>query len=639
MLVAISLLEDDLLEIVRRSYPAPIAQAARRFQAAPGDEAPLGEALSLGQTLIVTLGTIALAWGRHRYVLLGGLKHWHEKFERSAPTLGDWLGAARSGAELAVHMGQPLSGMDVALGGEDTTLLGALGEMIQLRNAYVRSSPTSGAARLAQLAEYTEPMRRALEACSFLATARFVVVEGAELLRDGQFRIAVRSAAGEHPLFLREPPFNNPEALYARTVYLLQEPGDDLDLTPFWITTESNGGWELLYLNKRLGRRFEYLSFHRPGERLVDEQLPRTLRWFEHGSGSTERYRKAQSPPSLLRSAPGDLPADRIDLARLFRKTTASMLQSLSVDTERGDKGWNHILGLPQITIVSTSFGLRIMQLVSDDFSLFRSREVVETLWRRQLPGGCWTSSSQRQAARPEATASVLLALCSEGEWGRARQVAPVFERLLDPYRDEALWGHVWSMALAVPALSTLIPDSPTLALLIKELERAALADGSGNILGWGRFTRRHRLFDEETGPSAAHTARVLLALRHCHEATDRRLAPPPEALQSSVQWLLDEPRWHNLLEEIERPLDTVRSEILIARHFTAAWAARALLEFGVHPSNDRIRSTVGAVYASQEDGLWDWSLPDRPRIRRPIWATLDALRLLTTYALRASPS
>ena len=93
------------------------------------------------------------------------------------------------------------------------------------------------------------------------------------------------------------------------------------------------------------------------------------------------------------------------------------------------------------------------------------------------------------------------------------------------------------------------------------------------------------------------------------------------------------------MLEQIERPLDTVRSEILIARHFTRAWAARALLEFGVHPHHDRIRSTVGELYASQEDGLWDWSLPDRPRVRRPVWATLDSLRLLTTYAMRASPS
>jgi hypothetical protein len=639
MLVANGLLEGDLLEAIRRGYPAPIAQAARRLQAA-SDEAPLTEALSLGQTLIITLGTVALAWGRRRYVLLGGIKHWHEKFERSAPALGDWLGAAKSGAELASRMGAPLSGLDVALGGEGSTLFNALAEMIKLRNGYVRSPPTGGSTRAAQFTDYASHLRPALEDSSFLASARFVVVEGSELLRDGFFRIAVRNAVGEHPLFLRDPPFSNPEPLYARTAYLLQEPGDDLDLTPFWIATEDDdGGWELRYLNKRLGRRFEYLSFSRPGEKLIDEDLPRVLHWFEHGSGSIERYRKAQSPPSLLRATGEELPVDRIDLGRLFRMTTASMLQALRVDTERGDKGWNHNLGLPQITIVSTAFGLRIMRLIRDDFSLFRSHEVVETLWRRQLPGGCWTSASQRQTARPEATASVLLALVNEGEWDRARQVAPNFLRLLEPYRDKALWGHVWSMALAMPALSTLEPESLVLEAMVEELERSALRDGRGRILGWSRFTEQHPGFLKSAAPSAAHTARVLLALRHCHEATDRRLASPPDELQSSVQWLLSVPRWDNLLEEIERPVDKVRSEILIARHFTRAWAARALLEFEVHPYNDRIRSTVGEVYTSQEEGLWDWTLPVGPIVRKPIWATLDALRLLTTYAFRSGPS
>jgi hypothetical protein len=638
VLVASGPLDDDLLETVRRVYPAPIAQAARRFQAA-SEETSLNEALNLGQTLVVTLGTIALGWGRHRYVQLGGIKHWHEKFQRRAPALGDWLGAAKSGAELASQLGTPLSGLEVALGGEEGRLFPALIAMIKLRNQYVRSPPASGAAQVGQRAEYGGHLRVALQESAFLAKARFVIVESSELKRDGSFLITVRNAVGEHPLFLRNPPFSNPDPLYARTVYLLQEPGDDLDLTPYWIATESDPGWEILYLNKRLGRRFEYLSFSRPDEKLVDDRLPRMLRWFDRAAGSAERFRTPQSPPSLLRSAPRELPPDRVDLVRLFRQTTSSMLQSMSMDTESGDKGWNHNLGLPHITIVATSLGLRIMRLVRDDFSLFRSGEVVETLWRRQLPGGCWTSGSQLHTARPEATASVLLALCNEGEWDRAREVAPVFQWLLEPHRDEALWGHVWSMSLAIPALATVAPDAPVLERLVDVLVEAAIHDEHGRILGWNRFTRRHPGFHDEGGPSVAHTARVLLALRHCHEATDGRLAPPADALAPAVEWLLRQPRWDNVREEIERPIDKVRSEILTARHFTRAWAARALLEFEVEPVNERIRSTVSALYRSHEDGLWDWNLPDQPRIRRPIWATLDALRLLKTYALRAGPT
>src|SRR6266511_3492112 len=97
---------DNVLLSVREHYPSPIAQAARRFQAAPEDDC-LDEALYLGQSLIVTLGTISLAWCRHRDLHPRGVLHWYEKLERSAPSLGDWLSAARSGADLASQVGAP----------------------------------------------------------------------------------------------------------------------------------------------------------------------------------------------------------------------------------------------------------------------------------------------------------------------------------------------------------------------------------------------------------------------------------------------------------------------------------------------------------------------------------------------------
>ena len=89
-------LDDDLLDWVRTRFPSPIAQAARRFQAAP-DDAGIQEALHLGQTLVITLGTIALAWCQYRELRPDGVQHWHDRFQRHVPTLGDWLGAARAG--------------------------------------------------------------------------------------------------------------------------------------------------------------------------------------------------------------------------------------------------------------------------------------------------------------------------------------------------------------------------------------------------------------------------------------------------------------------------------------------------------------------------------------------------------------
>jgi hypothetical protein len=637
MLVSNGPLDEALLVSVREHYPGPIAQAARRFQAAPEDDC-LDEALHLGQTLVVTLGTISLAWCRHRHWHPKGVLHWHEKFARSAPSLGDWLSAARGGADLASRVGAPLSGFEAALGREDNRLLAPLEAMVKLRNIWVRAPATNAPVRLSRLREYGAHLRAALLESAFLVDAQLVLVEGSERQRRGGFTVRVRGIVGDNPIFLRRQPFSSPEALYSRTVYLLQEVGDDIEMAPFWIARENErgSGWDLYFLNKRIGERFEYRNFLMPGDSVLDGELPTILGWFDHGPAA-ERFRQAPGLGRPLASGKRTLPTDRIHLAWLYRQTMASMVESISVDAASGDKGWNHNLNLRPITAVSTAIGLRIVRLVAADFSPFRRDELLETLWRRQLPGGLWTSASQLNVARPEATSTVLLAICNEGDWERAMAVRTRFETLLEPYRDQALWQHVWSMALVVPALSTLDPDSEILAQLVKTLEEAAIREKRERIIGWGRFSRMHPAFDDQAGPSAALTARVLLALRHCRDATDGRLGPTPVELEHAVRWLLREPTWQNTVEEIERPLGGNHSEKLLVRHFTGPWAVRALLEFDVDPDNERIGGTVHELYTSHRNGLWDWSMPGRPTITRPTWATLDALRALETYACRAA--
>lgn len=628
-------LGDHLLDRVRKEFPSPIAQAARRFQAAPGD-ARLSEALQLGQTLIITLGTIALAWSQHRYLYPDSVLDWYAKIRRSPPSLGDWLGAARGGASLASEIGAPLAGLELALGGERSRLLAELQAVIKLRNDYVHGSTST--TRASRLAEYGAHLGAALQEADFLAEAQFVLVERSDRQRTAGYQVAVWAANGDHPVFLRRPPFSSPEALYSGALYLLQEQGDDLDLTPFWIARqdEATDGWELLHLDKQADDRFEYRSFSRPGAGIPEHDLPVALGWFEHGPGAARRFRPAPKPAGLPGVA-DPLPTGRIDLAQLQKRTLASMLEKMSVDDATGDKGWNHNLDLRPITAVATALGLRVVRLATQDLRLFRGDEILETLWKLQVPGGCWASSSQLQTARPEGTATVLLAFWSEGAWERASSRIRLFERLLEPYRDIGLWGHVWSMTLAVSALSVLEPASDVLDHLVKVLEDAAVRDGRGRMVGWTRFTRLHSRFDEVGGPSAAHTAKVLLALHHCRSATDGRLGTPPDELASAVRWLLREPRWDNVAEEIERPIGGGRSERLLARHFTSLWVVRALLEFDVDPDNERIGATIGELYEQQEDGLWDWSLPGGPVIRRPVWATLDALRALVAYTSRAT--
>jgi len=628
-------LDDAFLGKVREGHPSPIAQAARRFQAANEEARRLAEALNLVHTLVLTLGTISLAWCQYRELRPDGVQHWHDKFQRHVPTLGDWLGAARAGARLAFDIGVPLSGLEAALGGNgDGRLSAELEELVKLRNRHVHS--TTGPA--VSLPAVERHLRAALDACEFLADAKFVIVEGNEPQRNGGFRITVRAVAGDNPIFLSAPAFHYPKALYSRTLYLLQEPGDHLEIAPFWVAREAKGddGWELFYLNKRVakGRGFEYLNFFKPGDSFIDYELPQTFSWFRDRRRSARRFKRAPNPESLLHPGGAVLPADRIDLAGLHRQTMASMMEAMSVDQTTGEKGWNHHLGLRPITPVGTAFGLRIMRLIDSSPSLFHSDEILETLWRHRTEDGCWRSQSQQPTGRPEATATVLLALGDQEDWTRARAVREPFEGLLEPGRDPALWTYVWSMALVAPALSTIAPDSSLLEVLIRALEDAAVRDGRGRILYWTRFSRHA---DLQAEPSPAHTARVVLAMRHCRKATDRRLGTPPEELEAALRWLLGQPRWDNVYEEIRRPIGTGRAEVLTNRHFTRAWVVRALLEFGVDPMHKRIRSTVRELYTEHEEGLWDWSLPGRHRVRRPGWATMDALRALEAYVRRAS--
>jgi hypothetical protein len=167
-----------------------------------------------------------------------GVQHWYNKFQRSVPTLGDWLGAARAGARLASEIGVALSGLEGAVGRNgDSRLAAELEALVKLRNRYAHST-TGGAVTLPAVERH---LQAALDACEFLAETKFVIVEGNEPQRSGGFRITVRAIAGDNPIFLSAPAFHYPQALYSETLYLLQEPGDHLEIAPFWVAREAKG--------------------------------------------------------------------------------------------------------------------------------------------------------------------------------------------------------------------------------------------------------------------------------------------------------------------------------------------------------------------------------------------------------------
>jgi hypothetical protein len=640
---------EALFELVRQRFPFPIAHAARRLLAATDEGARFQEAPSIGKALIVTLGTIAMAWcraeGMQPQEAPSGVRQWTDGFNRRTVSLGHWVAAARDTARLAHRSGYRLAGFAPALGDEKGVLRAELDALVGWRNRYGsdKSGVPRGAARSARLQEYEEHLLAALARCHFLAEMSFVLVESSRPKRNGRYQATVRAVHGENRVLLPLPPFESPRKLQEQTLYVLQETELDLELTPWWTVQdcESCEDAELCYLNKRRGRRFEHASFT-TNHTFVDEDTPRELGWFQAGGPHARRPRprpdEARSvwltDPERLTGARW-LPPDRLNLPRLYRQTQSSLVRALRIDPETGRKGWNHHLDLPLPTVMATAVGLRVMRIVSADSSPFRADEVLETLWEMRVKDGCWSATSQFPIGRPEVTSAVLATMWSYGEHERARLALGSFERILSRAEDEALWRRVYCLAATVPTLATLGSREAVLAPLLDLLHSAARQDQAGETY-WTPLTPRDPDF-EAAAPSAAHTAHAVSALWHCYQATDGGLGASPRQLEPAVAWLLRHP-WPNASEDIRRRVGDYRYETLVLRHSTAPAAVRTLLELDVDPAEPRIIAEVGRLYASHRDGLWDWEDADQ-RVERPVWATLDALRALTEYALRASPA
>jgi hypothetical protein len=641
--------ESDALELVRQRYPFPIAHATRRLLAATDENARFQEAPSVGKALIVTLGTVAMAWCRAEGMRPedepAGVRQWRESFNRRTVSLGRWVAAAHDTARLAHRSGYRLAGFAAALGDEQGLLRDELDSLVSWRNRYGsdKSGAPRGAARSTRLREYEEHLLAALAHCRFLAEMSFVLVESSRRKRNGRHHITAREVHGENRVLLPLPPFESPWHLHDRTLYILQETERDLELTPYWTVQdcESCEEAELCFLNKRKGKRFEHASFT-TNHVFIDEGLPRELGWFQAGPESVRRPRPRPSEvESVWLTDPERLtgrrwlPPDRINLPRLYRLTQSSLVRALRIDPETGGKGWNHHLDLPLPTVLATATGLRVMRIVSPDSSPFRADEVLETLWNMRVKDGCWSATSQFPIGRPEVTSAVLASMWTYGEHERARQALRSFERLLSRTQDEALWRRVYCLAAAVPTLATLGSRQAVLAPLLDALLAAAVDDRAGQRY-WTALTPRDPDFGA-AAPSAAHTGHAVSALWQCYQATDGTLGASPQELEPAVAWLLGNP-WPNTSEDIRRRVGDYRYETLVFRHFTGPVVVRTLLELDVDPSQPRITSEVARLYASHRDGLWDWDDVEQ-RVERPAWATLDALRALTEYALRASPA
>jgi hypothetical protein len=343
-----------------------------------------------------------------------------------------------------------------------------------------------------------------------------------------------------------------------------------------------------------------------------------------HGSGATQPF--GVRPPSVN---------------DLFEASREALLDGMVAVGSANDEliGWTHFLReykagqrWERPTAIGTCYGLKSMLLLGAMDPRYRQHRVLETLWRLQAPGGGWSARTQSAIGRPEITALVLSALLQAGaDDERIASAARRCVELLDPETDEVAWERTLVITTALSVLARMSPATSFTLRLRDLLLRGRIRDPEHELLCWGERLLTDALGEKVVAPSVPHTARAIIALRridHPDQAVD-------QAVDEAVRWLIARHDLSNQTEQIGRALPDFRWEVLVMRHFTAAWVARALMsvEDGRHEgSSVMLGEAVESIHQHQVGGLWEWDNKERP-----IWMTYQGIATLRLHALRTS--
>lgn len=232
---------DDSLGTLQAALPYPIARALRSFGNATDERDRLQGATGVGESLILWLGIVGLAWCKQEGVVAtGGVRSWYDALTTRGVSLGVWLGAARDAAAAARKQSVDLGGFADALRPQNGRgLLGHLDAIVTLRNSQVHGANlmSSGEVKSA-LSAIDEAVRAALQEAEFLTHSTVVLVQKSSLQRTGEFRSIFRLASGDHPDFqVRESTSSTPYV--ENEFYVLSGAGGrDLNLSPFLLARD-----------------------------------------------------------------------------------------------------------------------------------------------------------------------------------------------------------------------------------------------------------------------------------------------------------------------------------------------------------------------------------------------------------------
>jgi len=327
----------------------------------------------------------------------------------------------------------------------------------------------------------------------------------------------------------------------------------------------------------------------------------------------------------------------RLDLGSVFRLTARALFHHLNTGAHRegGEgPGWCHYLLDGRVSMVGTAYGLKVARQLTPYGMPVAIDQVVETLLSMRLPDQGWRhSSAGSEGAEPLPTAWALEALHDWGRSAAAQETAATLPRLFGREGFPGLWTHVFALATLTRAVARVAPSSPFLAELVAALHDGAIRNENGDPVAWPTrcgVLPTNRI--DDGAPSAIHTAHAIHALLAAWHHSHGRLGLSPDATRGATAWLLScEPREKDS-EEIYRDRGPSDHAKLPVDHFTLPWVITALLEAEVDPSEPLIVNGINALAGGHIDGLWNCA----DSMRRPVWATFDAVQALTAYALSA---
>ncbi|RSD10897.1 helix-turn-helix domain-containing protein [Amycolatopsis eburnea] len=357
---------------------------------------------------------------------------------------------------------------------------------------------------------------------------------------------------------------------------------------------------------------------------LTQWETGRYLPSVENARLLDDHFRAANSLVRMVEAARSPAPAGGAllstggSLLEVFRRAGHSLAGLLIRDENGRAVGWRHNLQqTSEQTTLATAYGISATVVLGATY--IDLHDIVEDLYAKRSDFGWQGRSAGR---RPEVTAAVVDALCQASTVLSAEEGLQHLENSLDEYSRT----RPFLLATALRTSARIGPDAPLTRRLADDLLAARL-DFDGVLL-WGE-KKEPRLVSPE--PSAAHTARAVVALRVLLRTGEDR-PDVRDAVDVATEWLVD--RTHpddGIMEELALPQPGGRQSVRVnIKHFTSAWVVQALAEAPQVPAV-RLSRALSSLWERYEAGvgLWAWGSGDLP-----IWMTLDAVTALRSAAL-----